>query len=181
MGKPPISSSGTRTGPKRPYIVFGVKEPRLIDGKNQLRSHCDATGASIGVWTNGRQISHYARRGPDCFEYITDIPGADQSLADILKERFTLKDLIIKDRLGNEGKSLKDIIMEMEDEVLASAGVDVFEEVFKLILTKLYDESLSKRDRTVIDHLISQETGAATHEDNQAQAHPGSLNRPRRH
>ncbi len=28
----------------------------------------------------------------------------------------------------------------MEDEVLANAGVDVFEEVFKLIFTKLYDE-----------------------------------------
>ena len=28
----------------------------------------------------------------------------------------------------------------MEDDVLANAGVDVFEEVFKLIFTKLYDE-----------------------------------------
>ena len=28
----------------------------------------------------------------------------------------------------------------MEDEVLANAGVDVFEEVFKLVFTKLYDE-----------------------------------------
>ena len=32
----------------------------------------------------------------------------------------------------------------MEDEVLANAGVDVFEEVFKLIFTKLYDEYLSQ-------------------------------------
>jgi type I restriction enzyme M protein len=28
----------------------------------------------------------------------------------------------------------------MEDEVLANAGVDVFEELFKLIFTKLFDE-----------------------------------------
>ena len=37
----------------------------------------------------------------------------------------------------------------MEDEVLANAGVDVFEEVFKLIFTKLYDEMESgrKKDR----------------------------------
>lgn len=34
----------------------------------------------------------------------------------------------------------------MEDEVLANAGVDVFEEVFKLIFTKLYDEMESGRD-----------------------------------
>ena len=72
---------------------------------------------------------------------ITDIPGATQTLADILNERFTLKDLILKDKLVNERKSLKDIILELEDEVLANAGVDVFEEVFKLIFTKLYDES----------------------------------------
>ena len=166
-----------RDWPERPYIVVEVTEPRLIDGKNRLRSHCNATGAPIGVWTNGRQISHYALWGPNHFEYITDIPGADQSLAGILKERFTLKDLIIRERLANEGKSLKDIIREMEDEVLASAGVDVFEEVFKLIVTKLYDESLSKMDRTAIDHLISQETGSAMHEDNQAQAHSSDQSR----
>jgi hypothetical protein len=34
----------------------------------------------------------------------------------------------------------------MEDEVLANAGVDVFEELFKLIFTKLYDEMESGRD-----------------------------------
>ena len=33
----------------------------------------------------------------------------------------------------------------MEDEVLANAGVDVFEEVFKLIFTKLFDEWSSGR------------------------------------
>lgn len=36
----------------------------------------------------------------------------------------------------------------MEDEVLANAGVDVFEECFKLIFTKLYDEFESVRDRS---------------------------------
>ena len=163
--------------PERPCIVVEVTGLSPIHGKNQLRSHCDATGASIGVWINGRQISHYARRGPNHFEYITDIPRADQSLASVLKERFTLKDLIIRDRVVNERKSLKDIILDMEDEVLASAGVDVFEEVFKLIVTKLYDESLSKGDGTVIDHLISQETDAAMHEDNQAQAHSSDQSR----
>ena len=44
----------------------------------------------------------------------------------------------------------------MEDDVLANAGVDVFEEVFKLIFTKLYDECQSKTDKSVIDHYISQ-------------------------
>lgn len=139
-----------------PYIIVEVKKPKLQDGKAQLRSYCNATGAPIAVWTNGQQISHYHRRDPNYFEDITDIPNADQTLADILSERFTLKDLILKDKLVTERKSLKDIILELEDEVLANAGVDVFEEVFKLIFAKLYDEALSYKDKGIIDYFVRQ-------------------------
>ena len=133
------------------YLIVELKKPKLKDGKNQLRSYCNATGAPIGVWTNGEQISYYHRKDPNYFEDITDIPNAEQSLKDILSGRFTLKDLIIKDKIANERKSLKDIILEMEDEVLANAGVDVFEEVFKLIFTKLYDEYSSRKDKMRIE------------------------------
>ena len=146
------------------YIVVELKKPKLKDGKNQLRSYCNATGAPIGVWTNGEQISHYHRKDPNYFEDITDIPNSRQSLEDILSERFTLRDLIIKDKIANERKSLKDIILEMEDEVLANAGVDVFEEIFKLIFTKLYDEFLSQQDKGVINYLVRQVTKTAVHE-----------------
>jgi len=139
------------------YIIVEVKKPKLQDGKNQLRSYTNATGAPIAVWTNGGQISHYHRKDPNYFEDITDIPKADQTLEDILKERFTLKDLIIKDKIPNEGKSLKTIIQEMEDEVLANAGVDVFEEVFKLIFTKLYDEMESRDDKKFIERSLKKE------------------------
>ena len=142
-----------------PYIIVELKKPKLKDGKNQLRSYCNATGAPIGVWTNGEQISHYHRKDPNYFEDITDIPKASQSLKDILSERFTLKDLLIKDKIANERKSLKDIILDMEDEVLANAGVDVFEEVFKLIFTKLYDEFCSKKDKVIIEHHLDQNLG----------------------
>ena len=151
--------------PDSAYIVVEVKRPRLQDGKSQLRSYCNATGSPIGVWTNGGQISHYNRKDPNYFEDITDIPEADQSLADILSERFTLKDLILKDKLANERKSLKDVILELEDEVLANAGVDVFEEVFKLIFTKLYDESLSQQDKVIINHFVRGVTDTAVAED----------------
>lgn len=140
------------------YIIVELKKPKLKDGKDQLRSYCHATGAPIGVWTNGDQISHYHRKNPNYFEDITDIPKASQGLEDILSERFTLKDLILKDKISNERKSLKSIILEMEDEVLANAGVDVFEEVFKLIFTKLYDEYLSQVDKNVINYFLKQVT-----------------------
>ena len=153
--------------PDTPYIIIEVKKPKLQDGKDQLRSYCNATGAPISVWTNGQQISHYHRKDPNYFEDITDIPNANQTLADILNERFTLKDLILKDKLATERKSLKDIILELEDEVLANAGVDVFEEVFKLIFTKLYDEFKSQNDKTVINHFLRQSINTAIQETDQ--------------
>ena len=137
-----------------PYIIVELKKPDLKDGKDQLRSYCNATGAPIGVWTNGEQISHYHRKDPNYFENITDIPRVNQGLKDVLSERFTLKHLIIRDKIASDRKSLKDIILEMEDEVLANAGVDVFEEVFKLIFTKLYDEVLSQKDKEVINYFL---------------------------
>ena len=140
------------------YIIVELKKPKLKDGKDQLRSYCNATGAPIGVWTNGEQISHYHRKALNYFEDITDIPNSAQSLEDVLRKRFTLKDLILNDKLANGRKSLKDIILEMEDEVLANAGVDIFEEVFKLIFTKLYDESLSQKNKEVVNYVVRQET-----------------------
>ena len=129
-----------------PYILVELKKPKLKDGKEQLKSYCHATGAPIGVWTNGDSISHYYRKDPNYFEDIPEIPKATEKLSDILSERWTIDDLINRDKLVNERKSLKDLILEMEDEVLANAGVDVFEELFKLIFTKLYDEMESGRN-----------------------------------
>jgi len=134
--------------PTVPYIIVELKKPKLTDGKEQLKSYCNATGAPIGVWTNGNQISYYNRKDPNYFEDITDIPKATEKLSDIVNEKFTYEDLKRVDKLQKEKKSLKDLILEMEDEVLANAGVDVFEEVFKLIFTKLYDELITARDKT---------------------------------
>lgn len=111
--------------PNVPYIMVEIKKPKLKDGKEQLRSYCNATGSPMGVWSNGGSISYYHRKDPNYFEDITDIPTAHQSISDVLNERFTIDDLIAKDKLINEKKSLKDLILEMEDEVLANAGVDV--------------------------------------------------------
>ncbi|WP_206911393.1 hypothetical protein IGL98_003361 [Enterococcus sp. DIV0840] len=131
-----------------PYIIIEVKKPKLKDGKEQLKSYCNATGAPLGVWTNGGSISFYNRKDPNYFEDIPELPKATQSLSEILTERWTIDDLILKDKLLTERKSLKDLILEMEDEVLANAGVDVFEEVFKLIFAKLFDEMESGRNKT---------------------------------
>jgi hypothetical protein len=85
-------------------------------------------------------------QGPELLRGHPGHSEAHQKLSDILSERWTIADLVRLDKLVNEKKSLKDLILEMEDEVLANAGVDVFEELFKLIFTKLYDEIESGRD-----------------------------------
>lgn len=126
--------------PTVPYIIVETKKPKLKDGKEQLKSYCNATGAPIAVWTNGESISYYNRKDPNYFEDISNIPSATQRLLDIVCETITYTDLKKRDKLRREKKSLRSLIEEMEDEVLANAGVDVFEEVFKLIFSKLYDE-----------------------------------------
>ncbi|MEZ5672645.1 MAG: type I restriction enzyme HsdR N-terminal domain-containing protein [Thiotrichaceae bacterium] len=143
--------------PTVPYILVELKKPKLKDGKEQLKSYCNATGAPMGVWTNGESISYYQRKDPNYFEDIPSLPNANEKLSDVLKARWTIEDLIKFNKLVNEKKSLKDLILEMEDEVLANAGVDVFEELFKLIFTKLYDEMEGWRDKK--QHLIFRNYG----------------------
>lgn len=129
-----------------PYILIELKKPKLKDGREQLKSYCNATGAPMGVWTNGELISFYHRKDPNYFEPIPTLPSAQEKLSDILTARWTFADLVANDTLIRDKLSLKDLILEMEDEVLANAGVDVFEELFKLIFAKLYDEMESGRD-----------------------------------
>jgi len=133
------------------YCVLEIKKHKAKDGKDQLKSYTNATGAPLAVWTNGTEINYYERLDPNYFEPLTDIPKANETIDDVKNEIFTYLELMQKDRLIEERKSLKTLIQEMEDEVLANAGVDVFEEVFKLIFIKLYDEMESSEDRQIIE------------------------------
>jgi len=137
-----------KINPTVPYIVIEVKKPKLKDGKEQLKSYCNSTGATMAIWSNGEQTIYYHRKDPNYFEPIPDIPSQNQSLKDVLKEEFNIDDLIKKDILKTQKRSLKNIVLDMEDEVLANAGVDVFEEVFKLIFIKLFDELQNTRKLT---------------------------------
>lgn len=136
--------------PDAPYIIVELKKPKLKEGKEQLKSYCNATGAPIGIWSNGSLEQFYHRQDPNYFSELSDLPYGYENLDDFLKQRnqYTILDLLINDKLKE--KSLKQIVLELEDEVLANAGVDVFEECFKLIFTKLYDEKQSGDDITTI-------------------------------
>lgn len=127
--------------PTAAYIIIECKKPKRSDGLEQLKSYCNAEGSPIGVWTNGGETIQLHRRDPNIYEKLNNIPRAGQTLSELLDEKWTLERLEAENVLVHEQTTLKKIILDMENLVLANAGVDAFEEVFKLIYAKLYDES----------------------------------------
>jgi len=125
---------------EHPYIIFEVKRPNRRNGLEQLKSYCTAEGAPIGVWSNGNEIIMLHREEPNIFVGIRRIPKCGETLRDILTERWTIKWLEEHDELRQGRTTLKKILLDLEELVLGNASVNVFEEVFKLIYAKLYDE-----------------------------------------
>ena len=124
-----------------PYIIFELKQPNAKKAEEQLKSYLSAEGAEGGVWSNGIQKFILYRPYPK--EYITtlsDIPNVNQTWDDLFEEKRTYDEL-------QEKFDLSFIISRLEEMVLAQAGVNVFEEVFKLIYAKLYDEDQAKNFR----------------------------------
>lgn len=137
-----------KNSPTTPYIVVELKKIKLQEGKEQLKSYCNATGAPIAIWSNGEQTKIYHRKDPNYFEEITTLPTYNQNLEDIFTIKIDYKKLKEIDKIANQKISLKNLIKEVEDEVLAASGVDSFEEIFKLLFTKLYDEQICANDTT---------------------------------
>jgi len=125
---------------QHPYIIFEVKRPQRTAGLEQLKSYCNAEGAPIGVWSNGNEMIRLHREEPNIFVEIPRIPKVTETLRDILTERWTLRWLEENDELKRGKTTLKKILLDLEELVLGNAGVDPFEEIFKLIYAKLYDE-----------------------------------------
>lgn len=139
-------------------MIIEVKRPEINDYKKnwdgesttpfqQMQSYCNQKHPCVGVLVNGDKAPEFY----DAPNYETQIvlekfPRADEDI-DLWKEnrRFTLKQLIQCDRLQTE--TLKDIILNVEQRFGANDSSDkAFEEIFKLIFIKLYDEVLSSQD-----------------------------------
>lgn len=130
--------------PTVPYAIIEVKQPTQKGGKDQLKSYGHATGAPLAVWSDGLRQVIWHRRDPNYFEEIPNLPRANETIDQIAGQPWTIDNLLEfeqeRAREGAKANTLRTKIEDLEDEVLANAGVDVFEEVFKLIFTKLYDE-----------------------------------------
>lgn len=124
-----------------PYIIFELKEPKAKKAEEQLKTYMSGEWAEGGVWSNGIQKFILYRQFPK--EYITtfrDIPQIGQTWDNLFEEKITYKTL-------NKNFDLAFIIERLEEMVLAQSGEVVFDEVFKLLYAKLYDEDQAKNYR----------------------------------
>lgn len=130
-----------------PYIVFEVKKPTSKEGLEQLRSYLRWTGCFFGCWSNGNDTSFQLReedtetkKAPYIYRDIPRLPKASEHLNDILKPLSIaeLKPII----------DMRALIERLEHDALANAGVNAFDELFKLLFAKLHDELRPKRKST---------------------------------
>ena len=78
-----------KDNPTAAYIIIECKKPKRSDGLEQLKSYCNAEGSPIGVWTNGGETIYLHRRDPNYYQNLPDIPRANQTLSELLGERWT--------------------------------------------------------------------------------------------
>ncbi len=115
-----------------PYIIFECKKPKRKDGLEELKSYINATGVPFGAWTNGNEEVILFRKDPNIFEYLPRLPSVTEDIDDI-KQPLRKSDL-------RPIENLKEMVQELENTVLANAGVSAFDGVFPLIFAKLWDE-----------------------------------------
>lgn len=114
-------------------IIIEVKAPNFNNDLSQLKSYLNAEGAPIGVAINGNTQVILFRHYPKDFDTLSDIPKYGEKIDDLFKVKKKFNDL-------EHPKQLRNVIKTIEELVLANSGFDSFEEIFKLIYAKLYDE-----------------------------------------
>jgi len=113
-------------------MIIEVKAPNADNDIQQLKSYLNAEGSPIGVAINGQYQLILFRPYPKDFDTLDEIPAYGENVEDVLQKRKTLKDLKEQD--------FKRIIKTLEELVLVKSGFDTFDEIFKLVYAKLFDE-----------------------------------------
>lgn len=124
-----------------PFIILEVKNPNEKKSIDQLKSYLNSEGCEIGVWSNGNEKIILYRPYPKEFEdSLSDIPKSDQTIDDLFEVKRSWSSL-------NPKFDFIEIIKHIEELALAGSGANVFEEIFKIIYAKLYDEKLALERR----------------------------------
>ncbi|HSO83051.1 N-6 DNA methylase [Thiocapsa sp.] len=139
-----VYTDATKTTPK---IIIECKRPKRKDGIEQLKSYMNAKGAPVAVWSNGADNIILYRPYPAQFDdTLFDLPRRGQEPKDVLEAKKTLLQL-------KNDFNFKKILQDLEELVLADSGKDEFNEIFKLIFAKIWDEkeALEKRKDKVVE------------------------------
>ncbi len=139
-----VYSNGKKLTPR---IFIEVKKPKRFDGVEQLKVYMNATGCRLGLWSNGSsppvsllRVEATGNKEEPTWRELRNIPSSTETLQDV-DNPLTRQDLNpISDFLG--------ILRECENFVKAHEGVDPFDEIFKLIFAKLYDERRNLKNDT---------------------------------
>ncbi len=138
-----VYTDSTKVTPK---IIIECKRPKRKDGIEQLKSYMNAKGAPVAVWSNGSDSIILYRPYPAQFDdTLYDIPKRGQKPKDVLEAKKTLLQL-------KQDFKFKQIVQDLEELVLADSGKDEFNEIFKLIFAKIWDEKEAmenRKDKTV--------------------------------
>lgn len=131
----------TDTTKETPKIIVECKRPKRKDGIEQLKSYMNAKGAPVAIWSNGSDSVILYRPYPAQFDdTLFDLPKKGEEAKDVLEKKKTLLDL-------KRDFNFKKIIQDLEELVLAGSGKDEFNEIFKLIFAKIWDEKEAQENR----------------------------------
>ncbi|MBN1861630.1 MAG: N-6 DNA methylase [Candidatus Thermoplasmatota archaeon] len=114
-------------------IIVETKQLLKKEGIEQLHGYLEAAGTEFGVWTNGNDISYWYHEKSQSFEPIGRIIRQGETVDDIgttklRKELAPAKDLV------SDFKAAEQYIIAHQ------GGTDVFDEIFKIIFAKIFDE-----------------------------------------
>lgn len=133
-----VYTDSTKVTPK---IIVECKKPKRKDGIEQLKSYMNAKGAPVAIWSNGADSIILYRPYPAQFDdTLFDLPKRGQEPKDVLEAKKTLLQL-------KKDFNFKKIIQDLEELVLANSGKNEFNEIFKLIFAKIWDEKEAEENR----------------------------------
>jgi type I restriction enzyme M protein len=133
-----------------PRIFVEVKQPTRIDGVEQLKVYMNATGTGLGVWSNGTAHTYLLRLNPKSpgedpdWRELRNIPGKQEKLADV-DSPLLRRDL-------EPTPDFLSVVRECENYIKAHEGTDAFDELFKLIFSKLFDERTNLKNDNSAAH-----------------------------
>jgi type I restriction enzyme M protein len=120
----------------RPWIVVENKKPNRKDGVEQLKSYMNPLGATFGYWSNGVDLRLLLRTDTNDFSKpILRLPRKGETLDDV-------DEPLTRDKLEPVA-DLYAVFKDIEQNIQAHQSLDVFNEIFKVVFAKLYDERVN--------------------------------------